>query len=142
MMGSYLSLRNIVPDHIVSSCSLRAQQTAEALAEKIGYQGSIEYMSELYLGSSDTVLNVLANQEDCHQSLFFIGHNPVVNEIVKQWIDEGFTKFPTLGIMALQFDIERWQELREVRNSAKIDFFVFPKQFRYYLPLEIKKILK
>ena len=140
-MGSYLALKNIMPDRIISSCSLRAQQTAETLAEKIGYQGTIDYMSELYLTRSDMVLNVLANQEVEYDSIFYIGHNPVINEIVKQFIEEDFKKFPTLGIMALQFEIDSWQELYDAEKHAKIDFFVFPKQFRYYLPLEIRKML-
>ena len=34
-MGSYLALRGIKPDLILSSCALRAQETTDLLAEKI-----------------------------------------------------------------------------------------------------------
>jgi len=139
-MSSYIALRKIKPDIILSSCALRTQFTADALAEKIGYNGRIYYMKELYLTRPEMVLNVLSTQEDQYESMFFIGHNPVLTELVNMFINDEFTKFPTLGIFALKLDINSWKEIVEVRN-AEIDFFIFPKQFKYYMPKQIRATL-
>ena len=140
-IGSYMALRKIKPDLILSSCALRTQLTADALAEKTGYRDHIYYMSELYLTRPEMVLNILSTQEDQHESIFYIGHNPVLTELVNMFINDDFTKFPTLGIFALKLDIDSWKEITEVRN-AEIDFFIFPKQFKYYMPKQIKATLE
>ncbi len=139
-MGSYMALRKIKPDLMLSSCALRTQLTADALAEKIGYSDRILYMDELYLTRLEMVLNVLSTQEDKHESMFFIGHNPALTELVNMFINDDFTKFPTLGIFALKLDIDSWKEIVDVRN-AEIDFFIFPKQFKYYIPKQIRTTL-
>ncbi len=139
-IGSYMALRKIMPDTILSSCALRAQLTADGLAEKIGYQEDISYMDELYLTKSTIVLNVLAAQEESLDSIFLVGHNPALSELVNQFTKEHFSKFPTLGIMALKLDIDTWKDISEVSN-AKIEFFIFPKQFKYYMPKSIEATL-
>jgi phosphohistidine phosphatase len=140
-MGSYLKLRKIKPDLMLSSCALRAQLTANALAEKIGYSEHIYYMDELYLTKSEMVLNVLSTQEDQYENVFFVGHNPALTELVNMLTKDAFTKFPTLGIFALKLDIDSWEEIVDVRN-AEIDFFIFPKQFKYYIPKQIRTTLE
>ncbi len=139
-MGSYMSLQKIKPDLILSSCALRTQITADTLAEKTEYSDRIIYMDELYLTRPEMVLNVLSTQEDCYKSIFFIGHNPALTELVNRFINDKFTKFPTLGIFALKLDIDSWNKIDEVHN-AEVDFFIFPKQFKYYMPKQIRDIL-
>ena len=140
-MGSYIALRRIKPDLILSSCALRAQLTADALAEKIEYSKNISYMNELYLARPEIILNVLAAQEDTHESIFLVGHNPALTELVNMFTDNHFKKFPTLGIFSLKLDIDSWENISEISN-AKIDFFIFPKQFKYYMPEQIQSTLK
>jgi len=140
-MGSYMALRKIKPDLILSSCALRAQLTADALAEKVEYGDRIQYMDELYLTRLEMVLNVLSTQDDKHESIFLIAHNPALTELVNMFIDDEFTKFPTLGIFALKLNINSWKEIDEVYHNAEIDFFIFPKQFKYYIPKQIRTTL-
>lgn len=139
-MSSYLALRKIKPDLILSSCALRTQLTADALAQKTEYNNHIHYMDELYLTRPQMALNVLSSQEDKHESIFLIGHNPTLTELVNMFISDNFTKFPTLGIFALKLDIDSWKKIHEVHN-AQIDFFIFPKQFKYYVPKQIRETL-
>jgi len=139
-MSSYMALRKSKPDLILSSCALRTQLTAETLADKIGYSDRIYYMDELYLTRQEMVLNVLSTQEDQYESMFFIGHNPALTELVNMLVNDNFAKFPTLGILALKLDIDSWKHIVDVRN-AEIDFFIFPKQFKYYIPKQIRATL-
>ena len=138
-MGSYLALRNIMPDLILSSASLRTQLTADGLAKEIKYTNKIEYMKELYLRKPEMILDVLSHQEDKCDSIFIVGHNPSFTELVNLLQKENFTKFPTLGIVAINLDIDSWEDV--VNCDGKIDFFIFPKQFKYYMPKQIRSSL-
>ena len=140
-MGSYLMLKSITPDLILSSCALRAQETADALAKAIGFKGAIHYLKELYLTSPDTLKEMLSMQEDEHDTLFVIGHNPQLRDLVNQLLDtEQISKLPTMGIAAVNFDIARWSELDTAVGS--LDFFIHPKQFTYYMPQQIRATLQ
>ncbi len=140
-MGSYLALRKIRPDIILSSAALRAQLTADGLGEKVGYRGVYRYMDELYLTPVELILNVLSLQEPEYDSIFLVGHNPALSELANVLQPENFTKFPTLGILAIDLPIDSWSEITECRNG-RIDFFIFPKQFRYYMPKQIRATLE
>ena len=140
MIGSYLRLKRVRPDLILSSAALRAQLTADLLGEKIGYEGSYRYLDELYLTPPEMLLNVLSLQEPEVESLFLIGHNPALSELANILQPENFTKFPTLGVLALDLEIDSWEEIQE-GCPGRIDYFIHPKQFRYYLPGQIRATL-
>jgi len=41
--------------------------------------------------------------------------------------------------VAIDFDIERWSDIGYTKG--KMDFFIFPKQFQYYIPNQIRAVL-
>jgi len=139
-MGSYLALKKVKPDLILSSAALRTQLTADSLAQKIKYTDRIQYMDELYLTRPEMIINVLSLQEDQHKNIFLIGHNPALTELANIFQNENITKLPTLGILAITLDIDSWEEIKE-NCYGKIDFFIFPKQFKYYMPEQIRATL-
>ena len=140
MISSYLALQKLQPDLILSSCALRTQITTDTIAKKINFMGHIQYMDELYLTRPEMSLNVLSTQDDNYKKIFYIGHNPTLTELVNKFTDNTFGKFPTLGIIALELAIDSWKEIANISN-AKIEFFIFPKQFKYYMPKHIRETL-
>jgi phosphohistidine phosphatase len=54
-------------------------------------------------------------------------------------MDEHISKFPSLGIISIHFDIDSWNDI--AKNKGEIDFFIFPKQFKYYMPKQIRSFL-
>lgn len=138
-MGSYLALRGIKPDLILSSCALRAQQTTDLLAETIGFEGKRYYLEELYLTSVEAIREIISIQDDEVERMFIVGHNPYLHELANSLMDEHISKFPSLGIIAIDFDIDSWGEIESAKG--KIDFFIFPKQFKYYMPKQIRTYL-
>jgi len=139
-MSSYISLRDITPDLILSSLALRAQLTADKIAQKVGYAGKIHYMSELYMVRPEKLINILSLQENHHNSIFLVGHNPELTELAKSLIRENLSKLPTLGIIGINLNIESWSEIKD--SVGEVDIFIYPKQFRYYMPREIKRTLR
>ncbi len=121
---------------MLSSSALRAQLTADKLAKKIEYKGRIHYMEELYMARSEALMNILSLQDNSDETIFIIGHNPGLTELGNRLIREDFTKLPTLGVLAINLDIEKWEEIGE--GLGHVDFFIHPKQFKYYMPKQIR----
>ncbi|BAF71585.1 phosphoglycerate/bisphosphoglycerate mutase [Sulfurovum sp. NBC37-1] len=138
-IGSYLKLRGVCPDIILSSCALRAQETADCLAKKLEFDGKINYMQELYFTDTETLKQIVMLQENDADTIFVIGHNPQITDMANSLIDEHISKIPTMGVVATNFDIEQWSDLGNVKGT--MDFFISPKQFQYYIPNQIRAIL-
>lgn len=138
-MGSYLKLRGIMPDLVIASCSLRTQETADGLADKLEFEGQRDYLQELYLTSPETLKETLMLQENQFETILVVSHNPQVTDLANMLTNEHVSKIPSLGVVAISFDIDEWQELEETKGE--IDFFIFPKQFKYYMPNQIRTVL-
>jgi phosphohistidine phosphatase len=138
-IGSYLKLRGVLPDHILSSCAVRTQETADLLAKKLEYDGQTEYLQELYFTDTETLKEILLMQDDTFDTVFVIGHNPQITDMANMLIDEHISKIPTMGVVAINFETDSWNEL--IHTEGKLDFFIYPKQFQYYVPKQIRAIL-
>lgn len=139
-IGSYLQLRDISCDLILSSFAMGAQETAINLASKIGFFGQSYFLQELYYAPYEDALKIIMAQEDVHKSIMVIGHTPQLNELVNHLAIEHIKKIPEMGIVALKFDLESWSELKKAQ--AEIEFFIYPKQFKYYMSRQIRAVLK
>ncbi|EIF52106.1 histidine phosphatase family protein [Sulfurovum sp. AR] len=134
-----MSLQRLKPDLILSSLALRAQTTADQLGKKIGYEGRIHYMEELYNSRPETLMNILTLQDDSYETIFLVGHNPELTEFANFLIETNFSKLPTLGVLAINLNIDSWNDISE--KCGEIDFFIQPKQFKYYMPKQIRTTL-
>jgi phosphohistidine phosphatase len=135
-IGSYLSIVGVNPQVILSSCALRAQQTTDLLAKKLAFSGQKYYLKELYLTGLDDIKEIIAIQDDTINSMFIVGHNPQLHELANSLIDEHISKFPSLGVIAINFEVDSWSSIEE--KGGTIEFFIFPKQFKYYMPRQIR----
>lgn len=139
MIGSYLMLRGTKPDHILASCAARTQETADRLSKKLSYEGHIDYLQELYFTDTETLKELLSMQDDAHETIFVIGHNPQITDMANMLIDEHISKIPTMGIVAIEFDVSKWSDI--FQQKGRLDFFIYPKQFQYYVPNQIRAVL-
>jgi len=139
-IGSYLKLRGICPDAVLSSCALRAQQTATKLIEIIQYHGVIHYLEQLYMTQTQEIVDIISMQDDTIESMFVVGHHPYLTELVNTLSQEHISKIPSMGVVCITFDKDRWQDV--VQSKGEIEFFIFPKQFQYYMPKQIRATLK
>ena len=139
MIGSYLMLRGIKPDHVLASCAVRTQETADRLCKKLSYEGHIDYLQELYFTDTETLKELLYMQDDAHETIFVIGHNPQITDMANMLIDEHISKIPTMGVAAIGFDVSKWSDI--FQSHGHLDFFIYPKQFQYYVPNQIRAVL-
>jgi len=138
-ISSYLMIQEILPDIMLSSCALRAQETTDLLADKIDFQGKKIFLEELYNTTAEDIQAIIMAQDDAYNSIFLIAHNPHISELINLVTDEHFSKMPSMGLVALNFEIDEWSEIET--KKGKIDFFIFPKQFKYYMPKQIRTTL-
>lgn len=81
----------------------------------------------LYTFSSGEVFTWIASQDEDRDSLFLIGHNPalteLVNELAGRWC---LDNLPTAGYARLSLAIDRWSQLHS--SCGELEMALFPKE--------------
>lgn len=93
-------------------------------------------MRELYMVRPEVIMDTLCLQDDKYNNIFLLGHNPELTEVINNLIEDEFEKLPTMGVICIHLDINSWTEIRE--TMGKVEFFISPKQFKYYIPKQIR----
>ena len=109
-MGELIKEKDLVPDYILSSSAVRAQHTAELVAEHCEYIGEVGGGRELYSFSSEDYLESLSQLDDTISRVMVVGHNPGLEELT-QWLTGIYTSLPTAALAVIQLDISHWREL-------------------------------
>ena len=118
-MGRYLKEQKITPDLILTSCAIRAQDTALGLSDILGFNGKIHYLKELYLTPIQRLKETLVLQPDACDTLFLIGHNTQLKTLLSAITNDTIEKIPAMGVIAVQFDIDEWSEMESKRGEMK-----------------------
>lgn len=105
-LGTELRARNLLPDKVVSSSSMRTRQTVEALT--LG-NVEIEYLDALYEASPVETLEIIKGQ-NTDSGLMIVGHNPVMEDLATALVENAESHpelqsgFPTCGLAVISFD--------------------------------------
>ena len=115
-------------DHILSSPSVRTQQTSNYFCDELGYSHSkIEWDSTIYRCTPMTLTSQIMNADDKHNSLMVFGHNPAITRCANYFqTDTLFDNVPTTGVVAIEFTADRWSSLKQ--GMGKLLFFEYPKK--------------
>jgi phosphohistidine phosphatase len=109
-MSSLLKDKELVPKEILSSPAVRAKMTAEAVAEKSGFKGKIEYQDNFYLAEPPVYAAALKALPDDVERVMLIGHNPGLEALV-QILSGQIESLPTAAIAYLVVPVKHWSEL-------------------------------
>lgn len=125
-MAKRLKKRGIHPDIILSSTALRAIQTAQITAQELSYpEEKIECEKNLFHASPNMILKCIHQQKDSHDTLFLIGHNPGMNELINE-LGIDLDNLPTCGHIGFKLDAKSWSELN--RKTVQFWFIDYPKK--------------
>ena len=117
------------PDWIIASPARRTRQTAEKVAELLGYRRTIGWDERIYAATPFTLLSVLQNTSDSVRHLLLIGHNPGVAHLISglcAGTDGRMNlRFPTAGMAHFELEIVRWRQLRW--GSSELRFLIAPR---------------
>lgn len=127
-MGERLRIRQARPSLILSSPAKRAQATANALADALGYPREfIAIEPDIYLADSAKLHRIVAALDDRYGDVMLIGHNPGLTDFVNRLLpSQDIDNVPTAGIVTIDFPLERWAELGP--HGAELVCFDYPKR--------------
>ncbi|OBZ92384.1 phosphohistidine phosphatase [Pararhizobium polonicum] len=80
--------RGLVPDIVLCSSAVRCRQTADAFRRAMTQDLDIRYIDALYAGGANIYREIIGSQDDAPPSLMVVGHNPVIEEILREALGE------------------------------------------------------
>ncbi|WP_028064015.1 SixA phosphatase family protein [Solirubrobacter soli] len=113
-IAAHMAEREIVPDLVLCSTSLRTRETYERL-EAVLAGAPVRYERRVYAASASELLELLRAVPDEIGSVLLIGHNPGIEELAlavarpSPTRDDLQAKFPTGALATLE--LSRWSEL-------------------------------
>ena len=127
IMGERLVAWGARPSLIMTSPALRARMTARIIAEQINYPREfLQREVELYLADPETILRVIAAQDDGFKDIVVIGHNPGLTQLANLLTGAGIDNIPTCGVVAIEVKIPSWEDLDGQRGELLL--FDSPKK--------------
>ena len=125
-MGRRLARRSLVPDRLLASPAKRAIRTAEIIAGAVGFPaGRITRVDRLYGAGVADLVGVLQGLDDAEETVYLVGHNPGLTDLVNFVCGAFLDNLPTCGVFCADFEISSWKEIR--RHQGKCLFTDFPK---------------
>ena len=113
-MGAYVKNLAGTPDAIITSDATRALQTAEIVAEAVGFANPLTVEPRIYAADVDTLLALVRSILDEVDTAIIIGHNPGFEELAEALAgnhDQG-VRLPTAALALVELDVERWDAVR------------------------------
>ncbi|QDF29716.1 SixA phosphatase family protein [Halarcobacter anaerophilus] len=80
-IGKLLKQKEVLPDLIVSSPAIRARQTAQIVAQEIGYDKNIMFNEVIYQAFLNELIESITYTYDSVNSLLIVGHNPALTAL-------------------------------------------------------------
>lgn len=145
-IGAWIGRHSPVPDAVLVSTAVRAQQTWEIARDAM--QGAmqeqpqlqVELLDELYGAEPAQLLRIIRMAEATNPArLLLIGHNPGMHELALMLAGGGDAaaqksledNLPTAGLAILDFAIDNWNEVAFRRG--KLVRFTSPKMLKQAL---------
>jgi phosphohistidine phosphatase len=126
-MGKRLKKRGVIPDLLVSSHAQRAFDTANLMADALGYsKRQIIVDKRLYHAATADFMKVIGEQNNKVESLLVFGHNPGLTTLANTLCDEYLDNIVTAGVYAIRFDVKRWRDIPDVQGEFL--FYDYPKK--------------
>ncbi|MFO1240326.1 MAG: histidine phosphatase family protein [Sphingomonadaceae bacterium] len=134
LIGEHALTLGLHWDHVVSSPAVRCTETLDAFWDGYGHILHPNWDRRIYLASGATLLDVVHELPDDANKVMMCGHNPGLEDLALMLVpdvrgdelrDELEAKFPTASLAELQFNVEKWQDIRE--GTAHITRFIRPR---------------
>jgi len=131
-LAAFVGRAKVKPDWIISSSAQRARETAEALAEGLGFTRQIVWTRQAYLAPAVTLLEILRETPDVAEHLIVVGHNPGLSDLVAGLCAGGDFRLniqmPTGGLATLAAQVMHWRQLRW--GCAELLAYVSPQSLK------------
>lgn len=116
-VGRWLHEQGLIPDYVVSSPAIRAQQTVLAVCAELGIDAKeIHWDERIYGGWTRSLIEVLRESPADARRVLIAGHNPGLEDLLESLCAERLPApddgkmMPTAALARLQLDVP-WAEL-------------------------------
>ncbi len=107
IIGQKLKERNVKPDLIVASPSIRTRQTAQIVAKQIAYRKNIMYNEVIYEAFLNEIIESITYTFDTIDTLMIVGHNPSLTALAA--IFGGLKEELKMGsVVRIDFNCNSW----------------------------------
>ncbi|MEL6671918.1 MAG: histidine phosphatase family protein [Bacteroidota bacterium] len=128
-LGDLLGQRNFRADHIISSPAQRARSTAKEIAARIGYQDEIDIEETVYYQGSLSLIRHCKGLDDAWRTVMVFGHNPTMEETVRQMLQVGSGFYmPTCAMACLESSAYSWAKVSAVNTHLR--WYLIPRFMR------------
>lgn len=118
---------NFSPEIIFSSPAKRALSTCRIFMKNLKYEEkNLHIKEELYDFGGHSVINFLANLNDCYKKVMIFGHNHAFTSICNIFGDQFIDNLPTSGLVKIDFDVDSWESIQKGETKLKI----FPRDLK------------
>jgi phosphohistidine phosphatase len=126
-MAARLKNRGAHPTLLLTSPARRALRTAEIVGLALGLGAAqLRTVPELYLASPEDIRGVLAAQDDKHDCVLVVGHNPGLTELVNELLPGlALDNLPTTGVVGMELATAHWRTA--ARMSGRLEYLDYPK---------------
>ena len=131
-MGEEMRSRDLVPDLVFVSPATRTKETLARVEEGFGEPFKSTETRSIYLGETETLIDLVLGAPADARRLMIVGHNPGMHEVVlaltggpRELRDEVASKFPTAALAEISFDVGDWSEV--TFGSGRLRSFVKPR---------------
>lgn len=114
-MGKLLKSKKIIPDLIICSTALRAQETADHFVESMKYKNEVVFTDALYMAEPKDILSAITDHATDQKSVLVIGHNPG-SEALLQILTGKVESLPTASIAYLTAKIDKWKDINRCED--------------------------
>jgi phosphohistidine phosphatase len=130
-MAAHLGALGMKPEKVFSSPSRRTRDTLEPFltAWEMTAEGVI-FEDELYLAGEAYLLERIQTLPNDLESVLFLGHNPGFTDLANRLTskDVYIKNVRTCGVVVLEFDVERWNEVRA--GEGRLALHLRPKELQ------------
>ncbi len=127
VMAKLLSERKLLPDLLISSDALRAQQTSTLVTESWEAPERLKLTRRLYLAEPSTYLEILTEVPVGTKSVMLVGHNPGISHLVRLLTGEDI-ELPTAAIVQIDLQVNEFAEA-DLGSAAELVGFWKPRDY-------------
>ncbi len=126
VMGSHIAALGLAPDRILCSSARRTRETLAAILPHLDEDLDVHLTRDLYFAGEDRMIDQIRAHGAAATRLMVIGHNPGLREAALALIgsgeaaiiDEVAEKFPTAGMVVIDFPAARWVDIEPKTGKA------------------------
>lgn len=121
-VGVMLQHKDLIPEEILSSTAVRAQETARGAARGCGFKKDIQLIAKFYPGEPQDYITVLKKLSDQLSRVMVVGHNPGIEELISA-LTGTLEEIPTAALTHLELPIDHWSELSYKTHAQLISIW-------------------